>query len=146
MAQTNKWFCKKSCSTKHGKKHKAVIQCLFLWQQLFCSLYYLTQHDHTTRCSDFWKNKTVQPWAKRNQSDSKLHKLQRKWLVQLGCLLLNELLIICSMTLINPTEFLMPTGSSGLLVEAGRAGVEAAGFQSMLVDSAELLVSRTVPW
>lgn len=57
------------------KNTKAVIQCLFLWQQLFCSLYYLTQHDHTTRCSDFWKNKTVQPWAKRNQSDSKLHKL-----------------------------------------------------------------------
>lgn len=62
----------------------------------------------------------------------------------LGCLLLNELLFICSMTLINH-RISVPMGSSGLLVEAGNAGVEAAGsgFQSMLLYSAEFLVSRT---
>lgn len=81
------------------------------------------------------KNKTVHPWAKRNQSDSKLHKLWRKWLVQLDYLLLNELFFICSMTLINSAKFLLPRGSSGLLVEAEMASVEAGGSKSMLVDS-----------
>lgn len=46
---------------------KPVIQCLFLWQKLFGSGYYLTQHDCTTRCFDFGKNRTVHLGAKRSQ-------------------------------------------------------------------------------
>lgn len=53
----------------------------------------------------------------------------------MGYLLLNELFFVCSMTLINSAKFLLPTGSSGLLVEAEMAGVEAGGSKSTLVDS-----------
>lgn len=135
MTQTNKWFCKKSCSTKHGKKHKACDTVSFALAVivLLFVLSYTTWPHHPL----LWllKKQNCSSMSQRNQSDSKLHKLWRKWLVQLGYLLLNELFFVCSVTLINSAKSLLPTGSSGLLVEAEMAGVEAGGSKSTLVDS-----------
>lgn len=57
MTQTNKWFCKKSCSTKHGKKTQS------LWYSVFsfgsnCSALCIILHNMTTPPAALTSEKT----------------------------------------------------------------------------------------